>query len=214
MSKTFFIILFFFNLVLLSTANSNQNHSIKNLLTKIDSRMSSTKSIQCDFIQKKKLSILNKPIIMTGKIYIQKPDRFAWHSFKPIRYSFIVSGDSLKQWDEDSNKIVSINLKKKPALKVIINQMNIWFSGNYIKQLNNYTITIQSRKPLILKFIPNSKEISSKFIKSITVTFSTDLKHISSIYIMEKNNDSMEIKFNKIIINSTIPEKMWNIFNG
>ena len=208
------ITLFLFNLSLLLNAGQIKNDSIKKILERIDTRMSSIRSVQCDFIQEKKLSILNKPIIMSGKIFIKKPGNFAWHSVKPIKYSFIISGNNFKQWDEDSNKVVTINLNDKPALKVIVNQMNVWFSGNYIKQLNKYSITILNKKPLMLKFIPKLKEQSSEFIKSISVSFSDNLKYISSIHIMEKNNDSLKIIFDNTVLNSAIPEGVWNVFNG
>ena len=47
--------------------SSTNNQSTTAILQKIESKMKSIKTLECNFVQEKKLSILNKPIIISGK---------------------------------------------------------------------------------------------------------------------------------------------------
>ena len=51
---------------------------------------------------------------MTGRIYMQKPLKFAWHLETPIKSRMIISGEKLRQWDEESDKVEKIDLGKNP----------------------------------------------------------------------------------------------------
>ena len=210
-----FIILFYIQGSLLFASivtNSPDNFSaIENILGKIETKMQSIKTLECSFVQEKKLSIMNKPIMITGKIYIQKPNYFAWHGETPVKYSLVIKGHILKQWDEDSNHIITIDLESKPIFQVIISQMKNWFSGNYTKQADDYNIKIVQDKPLILKFSPKSSSSTSEYVDTVQVTFDSDLSYIKNIKILEKNNDSMSMSFNDVVLNGILPSSIWSV---
>jgi outer membrane lipoprotein-sorting protein len=196
-------------------ANTPDNSSsVEKILSKIESKMKSIKTLKCSFIQEKKLSIMKKPIIITGKIYIQAPSYFAWFGDKPVKYYLVIKGHILKQWDEDSNKIITIDLESKPMFQVILSQMSSWFSGNYTKQADDYNIEVIRQDPLTLKFSPKLSSSISEYVKTVQVTFKKDISYIASITILEKNQDSMTISFNDIVLNRIFPVATWSIKRG
>ena len=190
---------------------SKESSNLANVLEKIETKMKSIKTLECNFVQEKKLNIMNKPIIIKGKIYIQSPNFFAWHSTQPVRYSLIIKEHILKQWNGDNNQINIINLKDKPMFQVIISQMKSWFSGSYTKQTDDYNIKIVHQNPLMLKFSPKLSSSTSEFVKAVEVSFKNDLSYIANIKILEKNNDSMSMRFSDVILNHTIPSSTWSI---
>ena len=217
MRLMFCFILFFGiqqSLLFSSTTDVNISDSsigLEKILNKIELKMKSIKTLKCSFVQEKKLSVLNKPIIISGEIYIQAPDYFAWHGAEPVKYSLVIKGHILKQWDEDSDSVITIDLKSKPMFKVIVSQMQTWFSGKYAEQTDDYDIEIVRNDPLTLKFLPKPSSTAFEYIKMVQVTFKKDFSYISSIEILEKNRDSMLMKFNDIVLNSTLPPDTWSV---
>lgn len=213
MIKIIYLKLFFLFTFTLFAQDARQSATVpdgvKQVLKNIESKMSKIKSLECEFVQKKKLAIFTKEILITGKIFIQSPDLFAWHGNKPVLYSIVVNKNIFKQWDEDTDKVITFDLNSKPAFKTILKQMQSWFSGNYLGLADEFRIEVTENKPLKLTFIPRKDATSEKMIKSVVVLFKKDLRYIENINITEKDGDSTNITFKNVKLNKDIPAKAW-----
>lgn len=194
----------------LNASGADTTGQVDKILNKIENKMSRIKTLKCSFTQTKHLSIMNKPIIIKGKIYIKPPGYFAWYSTSPVKFYLVIKGHELTQWDEDSDSVVNMDLREKPMFRVIVSQMKNWVSGAYTKQAEDYNIKIIRKEPLTLKFIPKDDAVTYEYIKSVQVKFRRNLSYISAIDITEKNNDTTRIKFNNIVLNSPLPETPWS----
>ena len=123
----------------------------------------------------------------------------------------VIKGHTLQQWDEDSDNVITIDLDSKPIFQVLISQMQSWFSGNYVKQAEDYNISVISKEPLTLKFTPKPSSSTTEFVKSVQIKFKKDLSYISNITIREKSGDSMSMTFSNTKLNSDIPENVWSV---
>ena len=179
-------------------------------LVELEEKTSAISSIQADFVQKKKLAMFTKEIIIKGKFFIAKPDLFSWHVYKPVRYGLVVKNKEISQWNADTDKIKAISMQDNQAFTAIFDQMNNWLSGNYKSLELDYGITIISESPLVLKFIPLKTASSFRFISDITVYFDTDLRCLKEIVIVEKNDDKTTLSFLNTVLNGKIPEGAWN----
>ena len=211
------------------------NTSIAKILSTLESKTKDVSSIQTKFIQTKKLAVFTKEITIEGMVYIKKPNLFAWHVYKPVRYGLVVKGTEVSQWDSDTNQVQTISMKNNPAFSAIFEQMNGWLSGNYKSFMNDYKITvvgdglqatgirhqktnIQLRSSsfegqaehLILKFAPLKSAASYKFIKSITLYFGKDPRYIKKFVIKERNGDQTTLNFLNTKLNAPIPSNAWN----
>jgi outer membrane lipoprotein-sorting protein len=181
------------------------------VLTTLQERMSSVKTIQTDFIQEKNLAIFKQKLILKGKIFIQKPGMLSWRVFTPMRYSLVISNSNISQWDQDSNQVQSVSLVNNPSFQVAIQQMQNWFSGTYKTMQGDYQISLISQQPLKLEFIPKEKSAAANFIQRVTVLFQDDQQYIKELDILEKSGDSTLLEFINAQLNQNIPPAAWEV---
>jgi len=200
--------------ICLSITNLYADDSAKemdSILGALQEKMSKVLTIQTDFIQEKNLALFKQKLILTGKIFIQKPGRLSWRVFTPMRYSLVINGSQISQWDQDTNQVQSVSLAKNPSFQVAIQQMQNWFSGTYRSMQGDYQISLISQQPLKLEFIPKEKSVAANFIQRVTVLFQDDQQYIKEINILEKSNDSTLLTFIDAQLNQEISPKAWEV---
>ena len=181
------------------------------ILTTLQDKMSSVKTIQTDFIQEKNLALFKQKLTLKGKIFIQKPGMLSWRVFSPMRYSLVITNSNISQWDEDTNQVQSVSLAKNPSFQVAIQQMQNWFSGTYKSMQGDYQIRLISQQPLKLEFVPKEKSVPGNFIQQVTVLFQDDQQYIKEIEILEKSGDRTLLEFINPQLNQEISPVAWEV---
>lgn len=189
----------------------NSSRDIKTVLGDLEKTMSGTTTIQTDFIQEKNLALFNQKIILKGKVFIQKPGLLSWRVLSPMRYSMVLKGSTISQWDEDTNQVQQMSLAKSPSFQIAIVQMQNWFYGTYKSMLDDYKITLATEHPIILEFIPLENSVSRNFIKRVTVIFQDDEHYIKEVRIEEKNGDSTSLAFVNAQLNKPVLPSVWEV---
>ena len=115
---------------------------LEEVLTRLEERVSGMQTLRTDFIQRKYLAVLEQPLVLKGTIFMQKPDLFSWVVREPLRYSMVIRGEVVHQWDEDSGRVEKISLSKNPVFKMAIQQLRDWLSGAYRSMLGEYRVTV------------------------------------------------------------------------
>lgn len=209
MFRMIFVIMFFFlqNVFAQNTASVDVNSILKDL----ESQMSQVKTISTDFVQEKDLALLSQKLILKGKVFLQKPNLLAWHVWTPLKYSMLMKGSVIRQWDEDSNKVQEFNLARMPSMQAAVEQMNSWFSGSYVSMQKDYVINVLSQNPISLEFLPKENALAYSLIEKVIVSFNKDGKYIDNILIREKSGDKTLMKFLNTKLNDSINAKNWQI---
>lgn len=188
-----------------------QPDDIAAFMTELGKRASDFKSLKTDFIQEKKMAMFKEKMVMKGRIYLQKPSKIAWHVDSPIRYSVLITDKLIRQWDSDTDKVQEISLAKNPIFQNILNQMNVWFSGDYGSMLDTNSVRIVKREPLVIEFVPKENNMARKVVKSITVTFRADQKYLQQIRIQELSGDATTINFLKTLLNPVLDNSSFEV---
>ncbi len=183
---------------------------VLNIIKSVEDTMSKVNLLSADFVQTRKMELLNYDLKLCGSIYLQKPDAFAWHTKSPLISSTIVKDGVFKQWDQDSGETLQFDVEDNPAFQIIWKQMSAWFSGEYTSFVKDYNIKVLSRKPLSLQFHPKKGIPAYKMIKYVQVDFSLETTYIKRLLIFEKQGDTSDIQFENIKINSQLDEKVWD----
>jgi outer membrane lipoprotein carrier protein len=178
-----------------------QPADIAAFMSELGKKASDFKTLKTDFIQEKKMAMFREKMVMKGRICLQKPNRIAWHVDSPIRYSVLITDKLIRQWDADTDKVQEISLAKNPIFQNVLNQMNVWFSGNYGSMLDTNTVTVLKTDPLVIEFLPKEGNVAKKIIKNITITFRSDQKYLQQIRILENSGDITTIRFTNTRLN-------------
>jgi outer membrane lipoprotein-sorting protein len=182
---------------------------IEEVLARLEEKVSALETLRADFIQEKRLSVLDRPLVLKGTIFVQKPDLFAWHVTEPLRYSLVIRDEMVREWNEDTNQLEEVSLSENPAFRMAIGQMRGWLSGAYRSMLGDYEVTVVEEDPISLEFIPRKTAFAREVIDSLTVVFESDERYIRRIRIMERNGDSTLLTFVDTLLDSPIDPSAW-----
>ncbi len=201
-----FVLLFFTIAVCAETKGEKggETADTSELLARLGKKASGFTSLKTDFVQEKDLSMFKNKITIKGRIYIEKPNRLAWHVDKPVRYSVLITDKSIRQWDEETNRVQEISLSKNPVFQNVVNQLTVWFSGDYSSLVGDNDVRLVKNSPVTLDFIPKDSTAAKKIIKSVTIAFREDEKYVERITIHEQSGDVTTIIFMNTVLNVPI----------
>ena len=184
---------------------------VGDVLQRLEERMSGVRTLTADFVQEKYLIVLEEPLVLKGTIFMQKPDLFSWIVREPLRYSMVIQGEVVRQWDEDTRRVEKISLSKNPVFKMAIQQLRDWLSGAYKSMLGQYEVTVLDRSPISLEFVPRDTALVQGVIDRVTVEFDRDERYIWRIQIFEKQGDRTLITFVDTLLNAPIAPAAWKV---
>lgn len=188
--------------------------SAREVLARLESRASTMQTLKADFVQEKRLAVLEEPLVLKGSILMQKPDRFSWMVREPIRYSMVIHGELVEQWDEDTQRVERISLSENPVFRVAIQQMRDWLSGAYESMLGEYEVSVLDEEPTSLKFTPRDTALAKGVIESVTVVFDRDERYLRQIHILEKRGDSTLLTLVNTRLNAPIDPSAWKVIQS
>ena len=174
------------------------------LLNSIGKKVSGFNTLKTDFNQEKEMAMFKEKLVIKGRIYLQKPNKVAWHVDKPLRYSILITDKFIRQWDEDTDKVQELSLTKNPMFQNVIKQLTVWFSGEYGSLLETNDVRLVRRSPLTVEFSPRSTNDAGKVIKSITITFREDQTYLQQIRMQERSGDVTTITFTNTFLNAPL----------
>jgi len=184
---------------------------LEEVLARLEERMSAVQSLKANFVQEKHLAILDQPLVLRGSIFMQKPDLFAWHVREPLRYSMVIEGEAVSQWDEDTGQVQKISLSESPPFRVAIRQLRDWFSGSYRPMRGEYEIAVLDEDPISITFVPRPSTFAQEFIERITIIFEGDERYLRQIRIVERRGDSTLLSFADTALNTVIDPSAWKV---
>lgn len=174
-------------------------------------KVSDFKTLKTDFTQEKEMAMFKDKLVLKGRIYLEKPNKVAWHVDSPLRYSVLITDKLIRQWDEDTNQVQEISLTKNPIFQNVLSQLTVWFSGDYSSLIGVNKVRIVKQEPLEIEFIPLKKNIASKVIESIMITFREDRKYLRQIRIQELSGDVTTIHFTNTLLNAPLDSRSFEV---
>ena len=172
-----------------------QSADVAALLDSLGRDVSRFQTLKTDFTQEKRLAVFQNTVLLRGRIFLQKPARIAWHVDAPLKYSVVISDASIRQWDEDTDRVQEITFAKNPVLQNVMQQITVWFSGDYSSLLKDYDVLIDDERPVMLRFIPKKTSAAAKVVKQVRIEFREDNKYLRKLTIIEQGGDSTSITF-------------------
>ena len=161
------------------------------------------KTIQANFVQKKFMKILTKPLISEGRFYYIAPDSFRWEYLKPLRSAVIVYKGETRRYTASGGKMIEDKSGGAQAMKIVLSEVTGWMSGKF-DQNPSFTATLKegtNTTQITLK--PVGKSMSG-MIEKIEITISQKTATVKSVKIIESANASTLIDFTNVEINKAI----------
>jgi outer membrane lipoprotein-sorting protein len=184
---------------------------VADLMERLSNEFSGIRTVQARFIETKQIRILEQEMELTGSLAVEKPERLAWRVEKPLACTIIIANGKVSQWDEDSGKIQSFSSRSNPVFAMVLDQMQNWFSGDFISLLADYDVSVKQQNPLMLTFVPLSDSPNAQAIRQVCVTIRDDLRYVQAISIEDTSGDTTTITFIDTRLNQPVPAETWRI---
>ena len=181
----------------------------KQVLAKMDQSSNALRSLQCDFVQSKRMKILSKEMQSKGILYFKKPDKIRWQYTSPYDYTFIMNGDKVQIKSAKTTKSIDIQGNKifRQISTIILNTI----TGGGIKNSSDFNVELyKSGDIYFAKMLPKKKEVKQVY-SSIEVYFNSALTMVDTIKMIEKSGEYTVVKLVTPKINAAINESVFKV---
>ncbi|MDP2852740.1 MAG: outer membrane lipoprotein carrier protein LolA [Smithellaceae bacterium] len=159
-------------------------------------------TISADFVQKKFMKILARPLISEGKFYYAAPSSIRWEYSKPIK-SVVISGrGNTKRYIASGGKMVEDKTGGAQAMKIVLDEVAGWMSGKFDSN-PSFTATLKEGPSTQITLTPVGKSMAG-MIEKIEITVSRKDAAVKSVRIVESVTAETQIDFQQVIINKGI----------
>lgn len=159
-------------------------------------------TLQADFIQKKTMKILSKPLISEGRFYFIVPDSFRWEYFKPLKSIVIAHKNTTRRYIHADGKMVEDKTGGAQAMRIVLNEVAGWMNGRF-EQNPSFKASISKAGKTKITLTPVEKSMAD-MIKKIEITLSPKEGVVKSVKIFEGVDNFTQINFNNVKINEAI----------
>ncbi len=194
-----------------TAAAGSASPSPAEVLEEIEKKLGELETVHSEFKQTKQLAVFDREMIIRGEMAIEEPGKMAWRVDEPVKYTMVVEGTRLTQWDEDTDSVETLELDEDPAFQAVFDQLTIWFSGRYSAFADKYEITVKDTEPYTLKFTPEEDTMFQQMLERVKVVFRDDIRYIRKVDIKEKSGDRTIIEFHNTRLNIELDEEIWEV---
>jgi outer membrane lipoprotein-sorting protein len=176
--------------------------------SKLNSISAEVVTIESDFIQEKKLSVLTNALVSKGHFCFRKENNIRWEYLEPYRYLIIISGDKIyikedkdqKQYDIQSNKM--------------FREMNRFIAGciqgDILKNDKEYRVGyFEDDHYFFVTLVPASEKMR-QMLNEVQIWFDRHDLTVSRIRMIESGGDYTKIDFTSKKLNTDIPLEKFN----
>ncbi len=194
MKKIFLVLLILLMLVPASVRADNFER-----LRRDSSRIS---TISADFVQKKFMKILSKPLVSEGKFYFTAPDSIRWEYRQPIKSVVISDKGNTKRYIASGGKMVEDKTGGAQAMKIVLDEVAGWMSGKFTSN-PSFTATLKEGSNTQITLTPVGKSMTG-MIEKIEITVTRKDASVKSVRIVENATAETRIDFQHVVINQEI----------
>ena len=165
-------------------------------------------TIESDFTQEKKLSILSNTLVSKGHFCFRRENNIRWEYLQPYKYLIIISRDKIYIKEENDQKQYDIQSNK------MFQEMNRFISGciqgDILKNDKDYKIGyFEDSRYFFVTLVPVAEKMR-QMLNEIQIWFDrTDLT-VARIRMMESGGDYTKIDFANKELNTDIPVEKFN----
>jgi outer membrane lipoprotein-sorting protein len=213
MKKIFVFTVCIFAIEAMIFAQSGYNPATKaqqeEMMQKITEASEQLKTLRCDFVQKKTISILADQMLSEGQMSFKQKDKLRWEYTSPYQYEFVMNGDKVLMRSGSTTNVIEVGSSKvfREISKIIVSGIN----GSGIFDQSKFTAKFMiGAKDNMVVLVPRQKEIKQLF-SEIRLCFNQSDYSVMSVEMEELNGDKTFIEMKNKQINKDLNDEIFAI---
>lgn len=201
-----FLLAFSLNVAGQSAVSSQEQQKV---LQKFNAASASLKSMQCSFVQTKKMKLLRNEMQSKGVMFFVRPDKLRWQYDTPYRYTFVLNGNEVRIKSETSTQ--NIDIQRNKMFRQLSNVILQSITGGHLSNSSDFSVEIKKANDVYsAKLTPQKKELK-KLYNTIEIVFNHDLTMVKSVRMEEKTGDITTVELRNVKVNTSISEALFKL---
>lgn len=159
-------------------------------------------TMSADFVQKKTMKILSKPLVSEGKFYYAAPDSIRWEYFKPLKSIILSDRGKTKRYMASGGTMIEDKTGGVQAMKIVLDEVAGWMNGRFTSN-PSFSAKIKEGPETRIILTPAGNSMAG-MIESIEITVSRKDASVKTVRIVESATAQTLIEFHNVVINKEI----------
>jgi outer membrane lipoprotein-sorting protein len=175
-------------------------------LTFLKEAFRNIRSVKAEFLQKRSLQILTKPLLSEGKFFFYIPDSLRWEYLSPLRSVMLQKGNNIQIYNFSDGIWKPEMAQAVESRRMVLAEISHWFQGRFDESKafkHFYSPGPPERVTLV------SREGINKFINKIEIVLSVRPGVIDRVDIEEPGGSRTSIEFKNVEINSSFSSRVF-----
>lgn len=162
-------------------------------------------SVEAEFVQKKHMAILAKPLVSKGKLFFQVPRSLRWEYLSPVNSILLMHGGTVTRYVRKEGVVTKDSSARLQSMQIVLQEITMWMKGNFDA---NPAFKPELRPGRIIMLTPKDKSMAD-IIRRIELKLSDRPGVIRSVRIYENEKSYTVIEFIKVRLNEKLPESLF-----
>jgi len=157
------------------------------------------RSVQAEFLQKRYLRILTKPLLSQGKLFFYAPDSIRWEYLTPLRSVTLQKGETIQIYNFSDGVWKPEMAQAIESRRMVLAEISQWFQGRF-DESKGFKHFYSPGPPARVVMVPG--EGINRFVRRIEIVLSVRPGVIDRVEIEEPEGSRTSIEFRNVEINS------------
>lgn len=196
-------------LLLCTTVLYTHAQSRQLMLDVIASTTAQTRDMECDFVQTKKIKLLNRSMVSRGHMSYRQPDKLRWEYTTPYTYVFVVNGSKVQILNNNRKDVIDVDRNR--MFREIVNIMLGTVAGTSLGDRSSFRTTVTgTQTEYIATLVPQKKEMRQMY-SNIILYFDPKAGVVSKIEMNEAKGDMTTIELRNIHKNRNLNDARFSV---
>jgi len=174
--------------------------------TSLNEAFRNIRSVRADFLQKRFLQILTKPLLSEGKLFFYTPDSLRWEYLSPLRSVMLQRGSIIQVYNFSEGKWKPEITQAVESRRMVLTEISQWFQGRF-DESKAFKHLYSPGPPARITMVPG--EGINRFINRIEIVMSMRPGVIDRTEIDEPGGSRTSIEFRNVEINSSFSPEVF-----
>ena len=174
--------------------------------TSLQATFRNIRSVKADFLQKRYVKILTRPLLSEGKLFFYTPDSLRWEYLNPLRTVMLQKGNTIQIYNFSEGVWKPEMAQAVEARRMVLAEISQWFQGHF-DESTAFKHLYSPGPPARVTMVPG--EGINRFIQRIEIVLSARPGVIDRVEIEEPGGSRTSIEFRNVEINSSFSPEIF-----
>jgi len=162
-------------------------------------------SVRAEFIQRKHMKILARPLVSRGIVLFKRPKSVRWEYLEPVKSILLMDKGRVRRFIESDEGMVEDTGAGVQIMQFVLQEITFWLSGNF-DQSPNFSSTLLAGRTIVLQ---PKEESFSNVIERIELKLSDIPGVMDRVTIFENKDTYTEYTFSNTKLNIAIDDSLF-----